>query len=89
MTWSWVSCILSKQIHHKPAGNSETGMRKEVWGHFYFFLFKLGLEAYAAVIQQAHLNFATDRNGDKFQPQHAKLCMGMVSERLGLTLPCA
>lgn len=58
-------------------------------GSFLIFLFKLGLEAYAGVIQQVHLNFATDFNGDKFQPQHAKLCMGMVFERLGLTLPCA
>lgn len=63
------------------------GMKKR-YGVISHFLFKLGLETYAGFIQQVCLNFAADFNGDKFQPQHAKLSVDIVSERLRLTLPC-
>lgn len=39
-------------------------------------------------IQQVFLNFATDFNGDKFQPQLAKLGLGIFFKRLDLILSC-
>lgn len=62
-------------------------MRKR-YGVVPHFLLKCGLETYAGFIQQVCLNFANDFNGDRFQPQRAKLRVGIVFERLGLTLSC-